>query len=148
MKWCLSSWLVLAAWLSPVATAKSSSSSSSSTTTANADNEDALVPEVASPVVVNEEVTEPDDPNDNTPFLHFVAHNSTMTCTDDGRSRPFNMQIRGVNLGGWMALEPWITPSLFYQFLGGNETTTAFDTYTFCEVLGAKEANRQLRIHW
>jgi len=25
---------------------------------------------------------------------------------------------RGVNLGGWMVLEPWITPSLFYRFLG------------------------------
>jgi aryl-phospho-beta-D-glucosidase BglC (GH1 family) len=39
-------------------------------------------------------------------------------------------------------------PSLFYQFLGGNETTTAFDTYSFCEVLGPKEANKQLRRHW
>jgi glucan 1,3-beta-glucosidase len=28
--------------------------------------------------------------------------------------------IVGVNLGGWMVLEPWITPSLFYQFLGKN----------------------------
>jgi glucan 1,3-beta-glucosidase len=26
--------------------------------------------------------------------------------------------ITGVNLGGWMVLEPWITPSLFYRFLG------------------------------
>lgn len=47
-----------------------------------------------------------------------------------------------------MVLEPWITPSLFYQFLGGDETNTAFDTYTFCKVLGAEEANRQLRRHW
>mgnify|MGYP006115819401 CR=1 FL=1 len=23
----------------------------------------------------------------------------------------------GTNAGGWMVLEPWITPSLFYQFL-------------------------------
>ena len=34
------------------------------------------------------------------------------------------------------------------QFLGGNETTTAFDIYTFCQVLGPEEANRQLRQHW
>lgn len=53
-----------------------------------------------------------------------------------------------MNLGGWMVLEPWITPSLFYQFLGKGENTTAFDTYTFCQVLGAEEANRQLRRHW
>jgi glucan 1,3-beta-glucosidase len=37
---------------------------------------------------------------------------------------------------------------MFYQFLGGNETSTAFDTYTFCQVLGAEEANRQLQEHW
>jgi len=24
----------------------------------------------------------------------------------------------GTNIGGWMVLEPWITPSLFYRFLG------------------------------
>jgi len=24
----------------------------------------------------------------------------------------------GTNAGGWMVLEPWITPSLFYRFLG------------------------------
>ena len=23
----------------------------------------------------------------------------------------------GTNIGGWMVLEPWITPSLFYRFL-------------------------------
>lgn len=26
--------------------------------------------------------------------------------------------LRGVNLGSWMVLEPWITPSMFFQFLG------------------------------
>lgn len=51
-------------------------------------------------------------------------------------------------IGGWLVLEPWITPSLFYQFLGGGETNTAFDIYTFCEVLGPVEANKQLRRHW
>ena len=28
--------------------------------------------------------------------------------------------MTGVNAGGWMVLEPWITPSLFYRFLGGT----------------------------
>mmetsp|Transcript_8467 Transcript_8467/g.19207 ORF Transcript_8467/g.19207 Transcript_8467/m.19207 type:complete len:301 (+) Transcript_8467:256-1158(+) len=88
------------------------------------------------------------DDSDSTPFRHFVAHNKTMTCSADEHARPFNNQIRGVNLGGWMVLEPWITPSLFYQFLSGRENSTAFDTYTFCEVLGAEEANKQLRNHW
>ena len=47
-----------------------------------------------------------------------------------------------------MVLEPWITPSLFYQFLGKGVGEIAMDTYTFCEVLGPEEANRQLRRHW
>ena len=87
-------------------------------------------------------------PPDGTQFRHFIALNDTQTCIGDVHARPFNNQIRGVNLGGWMVLEPWITPSMFYQFLGQGEGTTAFDTYTFCEVLGAEEANRQLRRHW
>jgi len=47
-----------------------------------------------------------------------------------------------------MVLEPWITPGLFYQFIDGKETTTAMDMWTFCEVLGPEEGNRQLRNHW
>ena len=85
---------------------------------------------------------------DATQYKHFVAHNATWTCAADEHATPFNNQIRGVNLGGWMVLEPWITPSLFYQFLSQPEGQVAIDTYTFCEVLGAEEANRQLRRHW
>ena len=61
---------------------------------------------------------------------------------------PWNTQVRGVNLGGWLVLEPWITPSLFYQFLGKDQGEVAMDLYSFCEVLGPEEANRQLRAHW
>eukprot|EP00356_Strombidium_inclinatum_P002638 CAMPEP_0170478802 /NCGR_PEP_ID=MMETSP0208-20121228/254_1 /TAXON_ID=197538 /ORGANISM="Strombidium inclinatum, Strain S3" /LENGTH=480 /DNA_ID=CAMNT_0010751117 /DNA_START=15 /DNA_END=1457 /DNA_ORIENTATION=- len=55
----------------------------------------------------------------------------------------------GVNLGGWFVLEPWITPSLFYQFTGRNNTENqvAMDTYTFCEALG-EDANGILTKHW
>jgi Cellulase (glycosyl hydrolase family 5) len=98
-------------------------------------------------VDVDADIDDADD-NDSIVFAHFVAHNKTMTCTADEHARPFNKQIRGVNLGGWLVLEPWITPSLFYQFLGKGENTTAFDMYTFCEVLGPVEANKQLRRHW
>lgn len=88
------------------------------------------------------------EPDDATVFQHFVAHNMTRTCTSGSEARPFYNQIRGVNLGGWMVLEPWITPSLFYQFLGKDESSTALDIYSFCKVLGPKEANKQLRRHW
>ena len=66
-----------------------------------------------------------------------------------------NFHIRGTALGGWLVLEPWLTPSLFYQFLGaskkwGDEAHkhVGIDSKTFCTALGAKEANRQLRNHW
>mmetsp|Transcript_21265 Transcript_21265/g.29818 ORF Transcript_21265/g.29818 Transcript_21265/m.29818 type:complete len:729 (-) Transcript_21265:108-2294(-) len=86
--------------------------------------------------------------DDSTEYMHFVAHNQSQTCSEDAHATQFDNQIRGVNLGGWMVLEPWITPSLFYQFLGGDENSTAIDIYTFCEILGPEEGNRQLQRHW
>jgi len=47
-----------------------------------------------------------------------------------------------------MVLEPWVTPSLFYQFLGQEKDSVAMDTLSFCQVLGVSEGNRQLRQHW
>lgn len=59
-----------------------------------------------------------------------------------------SMGIRGVNLGGLFVLEPWLTPSLFFQFEGRPPNQTAVDSYTFCQALGHAEANRQLRRLW
>jgi glucan 1,3-beta-glucosidase len=56
--------------------------------------------------------------------------------------------IIGTNIGGWMVLEPWITPSLFYRFLEQKPGDFAADSYYFCEALGAKKANAILRQHW
>jgi glucan 1,3-beta-glucosidase len=88
-------------------------------------------------------------------FKGFVPNDENMTCSHDEHTTPFNKQVRGANLGGWLVLEPWLTPSLFYQFLGTQERygdqapeKTAMDSYTFCTALGKEEANRQLRIHW
>jgi len=49
-------------------------------------------------------------------------------------------RIRGVNLGGWLVLEKWMTPSLF----AGLEAT---DETTWCAELGDRAADR-LRTHW
>ena len=54
----------------------------------------------------------------------------------------------GTNIGGWMVLEPWITPSLFYRFLGKPKNQTAMDSWTFCETLGPVEGNKVMRAHW
>ena len=57
--------------------------------------------------------------------------------------------IHGTSLGGLFVLEPWITPSLFYQFLNqNNPDKIAIDTYTFCKVLGQNEGKRQLNEHF
>lgn len=80
-------------------------------------------------------------------------------CADSSKLRagtPKNrFHFRGTSLGGFLVLEPWLTPSLFYQFLGltskwgnGAKDHIAIDSLTFCKALGPEEANRQLRIHW
>jgi len=91
---------------------------------------------------------EPDPDDAGIKFHHFMAYSSSQTCAADEHALPFNNQIRGVNLGGWMVLEPWITPSLFYQFLDKGVGEVGMDHYSFCEVLGPKEGNKQLRRHW
>ncbi|KAH0005087.1 glycoside hydrolase, partial [Aureobasidium melanogenum] len=52
-------------------------------------------------------------------------------------------KVRGVNLGGWFVLEPWITPSIF-------EATpdNVVDEYTYCQTLGSSEAYSRLSNHW
>jgi glucan 1,3-beta-glucosidase len=50
------------------------------------------------------------------------------------------MRLRGVNLGGWLVLEKWMTPSLF-EGLGATDETS------WCVELG-DEAPRRLRAHW
>lgn len=54
-------------------------------------------------------------------------------------------KIRGVNLGGWLVLEPWLTPSLFEQF---DPADHVVDQWTFCAKLGHDECRRQLQHHW
>lgn len=52
--------------------------------------------------------------------------------------------VKGVNLGGWFVLEPYITPSLFQAF-GDN---IPVDEYHYCETLGKNEAHTRLTAHW
>ncbi len=49
-------------------------------------------------------------------------------------------KIRGVNLGGWLVLEKWMTPSVF-------EGLEAVDETSFCVELGAR-AGQVLKQHW
>jgi len=62
----------------------------------------------------------------------------------DKRDLRFNFggqKIRGVNLGGWLVLEPWITPSIF-EATPGN----VVDEYTYGQQYGSD--TERLRDHW
>ena len=48
------------------------------------------------------------------PSLSYAAPAATMTPWKRDMKFGFGKEkIRGVNLGGWFVLEPWITPSIF-----------------------------------
>jgi glucan 1,3-beta-glucosidase len=49
-------------------------------------------------------------------------------------------KLRGVNLGGWLVLEKWMTPSIF-------ENLQATDETSYCVELGIK-AEQTLKNHW
>jgi len=55
------------------------------------------------------------------------------------------IKVRGVNLGGWFVLEPWITPSIFEPWANSN---TVVDEYTLCQTLGKDQAYSTLSNHW
>ncbi|KAF2198425.1 glycoside hydrolase [Delitschia confertaspora ATCC 74209] len=62
--------------------------------------------------------------------------------------KPFEygkMPVRGVNVGGWLSLEPFITPSFFQDF---KTTDGVIDEYTLCAKLGATRAKEKLEAHY
>ncbi|KAK5134596.1 hypothetical protein LTR08_006252 [Meristemomyces frigidus] len=55
-------------------------------------------------------------------------------------------KIRGVNIGGWLVLEPWITPSIFQAY---PDSKGIVDEYTLCSSLGSQAAHDNvLKPHW
>ncbi|KAF8215876.1 exo-beta-1,3-glucanase [Mycena galopus ATCC 62051] len=53
-------------------------------------------------------------------------------------------KVRGVNLGGWLVLEPWITPSLFDDTGNAN----IVDEWTFGQLQSKATATAALTTHW
>ena len=53
-------------------------------------------------------------------------------------------KMRGVTLGGWLVLEPYMTPSLFKAF--GDDVPV--DEYHYCQKLGKEECKSRLESHW
>lgn len=56
-------------------------------------------------------------------------------------SRSLADPIRGVNLGGWLLTEQWITPSVF-------SSTGTGDEWSLCAALGKDKCLKALRGHW
>ncbi|KAF9387945.1 hypothetical protein CPB97_001836 [Podila verticillata] len=52
--------------------------------------------------------------------------------------------MRGVNLGGWLVLEPFITPSLFDPYISAG----VVDEYTLCKYLGPDASRKLLENHY
>lgn len=56
-----------------------------------------------------------------------------------------NQKVRGVNLGGWLVIEPFITPSLFEAF---DPSNIPIDEFHYSQYLGKEEAHNRLQQHW
>merc|ERR1711892_480557 len=65
---------------------------------------------------------------------------NTLNC-DDGI-------IRGVNAGGWLLLEPWITPYLFEEVNYGENLDKIVDEYTYAELVDPAFYKERMKVHW
>jgi len=89
-----------------------------------------------------------------TTFLLAVTCLSTVNASPRLRKRELsfdynNEKVRGVNLGGWFVLEPWITPGIFTSLPGdlpGRDDVV--DEYTYSQKLGKSETANRLKSHW
>ncbi|KAJ3564549.1 hypothetical protein NP233_g8229 [Leucocoprinus birnbaumii] len=60
-------------------------------------------------------------------------------------SFPYGSQkVRGVNIGGWLVLEPWITPSIF----DNTGDSRVIDEWTFGKFVNPSTASSVLSNHW
>ena len=79
-------------------------------------------------------------------FLYKNKENTQYTTN----SQTISDKIYGVNIGGWLVLEPYITPSLFEAFRTNphNDDGIPVDEYHFCQKLGYENAKERLYNHW
>jgi aryl-phospho-beta-D-glucosidase BglC (GH1 family) len=87
-------------------------------------------------------------------FKALAALSAGLTLVAAGAqpSQPSNFvwgqtKIRGVNIGGWLVLEPWITPSMFERY-GPADQSGIIDEYTLGQKVDAQSAKQALRSHW
>ena len=72
--------------------------------------------------------------------LLLLVSSSLAGCDDD--------IIRGVNLGGWLLLEPWITPIFFEAVNVGELQDKIVDEWTYAELLDPFVYKTRMQGHW
>ncbi|KAI9840461.1 MAG: hypothetical protein M1837_001617 [Sclerophora amabilis] len=72
------------------------------------------------------------------------AHENVPPLNEPWQYGPAN-PIRGVNVGGWLSIEPFITPSLFESY---DPKLKIVDEYTLCKHLGPSKAKETLEKHY
>ncbi|KAF8808719.1 glycoside hydrolase [Phlegmacium glaucopus] len=100
----------------------------------------------------NSQVPLRSSPNIGSPGPSTTGHSPTSTSPSGASAAlasptPFNYgtdKIRGVNLGGWLVLEPWITPSIFENTNNDN----VLDEFTLGQLVDQKTALTMLEQHW
>ncbi|ODV60765.1 glycoside hydrolase family 5 protein [Ascoidea rubescens DSM 1968] len=77
-------------------------------------------------------------------------YNGTIISSNSTNFTASHSLIRGVALGGWLLLEPYITPSLFdeeiFELIGNGSIPV--DEYNYCLTLGKENATERLIAHW
>ncbi|KAH8666634.1 glycoside hydrolase superfamily [Xylariales sp. PMI_506] len=73
-----------------------------------------------------------------------VAANSKVPAIDSSWGNYSSTPARGVNLGGWLSLEPFITPSLFNY----DSSLGIIDEWTLCTYLGSSAAASTIEKHY
>eukprot|EP00808_Paulinella_micropora_P024975 g51821.t1 len=81
-------------------------------------------------------------------ILDYLYKTEQRICPPSWQMPLNTAPIKGVNLGGWLVLEPWLTPSRFAQFNDPKDLILPLDEWHFCQRLGRAEATRQLTQHW
>lgn len=73
----------------------------------------------------------------NSTWDNSAAANALVPALDEDWGSYADRPARGVNLGGWLSLEPWITPDLFAY----DASLGIVDEYTLCTYLGSSCAS-------
>ncbi|EDO14390.1 exoglucanase repeat family protein [Vanderwaltozyma polyspora DSM 70294] len=81
-----------------------------------------------------------------------IDKNAISKNEDNGAIPEYHGQYKGINIGGWLVTEPYITPSLYKDAIAlakkKGSKVTIIDEYTLCEALGHDDTKELLETHF